>query len=292
MWHGAASVGVRAGALLALALLLRAGGAAAQEVDDVPAAAGPASPVAAPEEAPAAPRLTLDLPTSAATSGALLLAAGLAGSSRLSLTPGACRWCEPGRLDRWARGQLRWGSPGRAARASDLAATAVPAGAALAVGLMALHPSSGWREPAEDLLAVTEAVAVATALTQGAKVGFARLRPEPWASGREPSANDLHSFWSGHTSLAFSAAAAATQVARLRGRSGWRWLGLASFAGAAAVGWLRVAGDQHWLTDVLAGAAVGTASGLGVPLLVLRPAGGRRPALTLAPAPGGLALLF
>ena len=99
------------------------------------------------------------------------------------------------------------------------------------------------------------------------------------------------SFWGGHSMLAFSVAAASTQVARLRGRPGWRWLAAVTFAGAAATAWLRVAADRHWLTDVVVGAGVGTAVGLGVPRLVLRPAGGRS-TVTLVPAPGGLALVF
>jgi hypothetical protein len=36
----------------------------------------------------------------------------------------------------------------------------------------------------------------------------------------------------------------------------------------------------------------GTATGLLVPLLAFQPAGAPRPTVTLAPAPGGLALLF
>jgi membrane-associated phospholipid phosphatase len=38
----------------------------------------------------------------------------------------------------------------------------------------------------------------------------------------------------------------------------------------AATGYLRIAADRHYATDVLAGAAVGTGVGLGWPLLVLR----------------------
>jgi hypothetical protein len=37
---------------------------------------------------------------------------------------------------------------------------------------------------------------------------------------------------------------------------------------------------------------VGTATGLVVPLLAFQPADGRSPAVTLAPAPGGLMLIF
>lgn len=296
---------MRALLVAATVLLAAPSPSEASEVDGGPTPAhrrddGPSGEqaAAAPEEVRAAPpadlapRLELGLGSSLATSGALLAAAGVAGSARAGLTPGACRWCEPDRLDRWARGELRWRSPSRAARASDALLLAVPAGAAGALALQALAAGAGGREVAEDLAAVTEAMAVSAALTQGAKLSTGRLRPEPWASGRAPAANDLHAFWSGHTSFAFAAAAGATQVARLRRRPGWRWLAAAAFGGAAAVGWLRVAGDQHWLTDVLAGAAVGTAAGLGVPALVLRPAGGRSPGLALVPVPGGLALAF
>ncbi len=254
-----------------------------------------AHPVLAGEETStpeATPRLTLHLPSTAATTGGLLLLAGLAALETDRLAAPACRWCEPPPLDRWARTQLRWRDPSRAAAVSDALVVAVPAGAALALGLLAQQAGGGWREAGEDLLVVAEAVAVATVLTQAAKLGAARLRPYAWADGGSTAVDARHSFWSGHTALAFSAAAAATQVARLRGRAGWRWLAIASFAGAAATGWLRMAGDRHWLTDVVTGAVVGTAAGLGVPLLVLRPAHGRAPPLTLAPAPGGLVLLF
>jgi membrane-associated phospholipid phosphatase len=53
-----------------------------------------------------------------------------------------------------------------------------------------------------------------------------------------------------------------------------------------------VAADRHWLTDVVTGAVVGTASGLLVPLVAYQPADGRKPAVLLAPAPGGFAVVF
>jgi membrane-associated phospholipid phosphatase len=145
---------------------------------------------------------------------------------------------------------------------------------------------------AEDLLVLAESASTAILLTQGTKYAVGRLRPDAWARGTIESPDDKVSFWSGHTSFAFSTAAAATQIARLRGRPGWRWLGLASFGAAALTGYLRVAADRHWLTDVVTGAAVGTTTGLVVPLLAYQPADGRRPAVTLVPAPGGLAVIF
>jgi membrane-associated phospholipid phosphatase len=49
-----------------------------------------------------------------------------------------------------------------------------------------------------------------------------------------------------------------------------------------------MAADKHWLTDVLTGAATGTAVGLAVPWLHRKRPGGR--ALRLSIVPGGLAV--
>jgi membrane-associated phospholipid phosphatase len=203
----------------------------------------------------------------------------------------SCRWCEPGRLDLEAREALRWSDPRAAGEISDALRLAVPLGSAAAVAWLAGR-SGGSREAVEDLLAVATALAVTAPLTSAVKHGTARLRPAPWAEGRPGDGGELHSFFSGHTSLVFAAAAAATQVTRLRGRSGWRWLAAATFTAAAGTAWLRVAADQHWATDVLAGAAAGTTVGLAVPPLMLRRPGAGRTAPALAAAPGGLALVF
>lgn len=286
----------------ALALLLHAAPARAEE------AAPPITPVVqppAPPEAPAAaglaaeplrnaslPRLTLDVPRHALiTSGALLLTLGLKlGEERL--VPSTCRWCEPTQLDRWGRQALRWSDPEAAATASDLLVLAVPVGAGVLVGLRALEGPAGQREALEDVVVIAEAVSLTTLATMGVKIATARERPYAWAAGGSVAADGRESFWSGHTCTVFTVAAAYTQVARLRGRSGWQWQSALLFAGAAATGWLRVAADRHWLTDAGVGALVGTAAGLMVPLLAFREEGAEAPALALVPAPGGFGLIF
>ena len=55
------------------------------------------------------------------------------------------------------------------------------------------------------------------------------------------------------------------------------------FTAAAATGYFRMAADKHWLTDVLTGAATGTAVGLLVPWLHRREDG--PPRVTLAAGP-------
>jgi membrane-associated phospholipid phosphatase len=255
-------------------------------------AAEPLAESAPPRAPDLRPRLTLDLQFHAVATGAMLLLSGVSQLEANRLAAPSCRWCQPNPLDRWARQELRWTHPKSAANLSDVLAYGLPAGAALTLALTARAEQAWPREAVEDLLVLTEVMAAGTLVTQVAKFATGRLRPDAWSTGGGGSTADSRmSFWGGHSMLAFSVAAGATQVGRLRGRPGWGWLAAFTFAGAAATGWMRMAADRHWLTDVVVGAGVGTAVGLGVPLLVLHPAG-ERSAVTLVPAPGGLALLF
>ncbi len=230
------------------------------------------------------------------TAGALVVGSALAlwGASAIEQSTddvARCRWCEPDGFDRWVRDGLRWGDGRTAGDASDVLLLAVPLGSAAAVAWLAAR-DAGPRDAIEDLFVIAAAIAITDPLTSGVKHGSARLRPEAWAAGGPRGDGDLHSFVSGHTSTVFAAAAAATQVARLRGRSGWKWVGAVAFAAASATGWLRIGADQHWATDVLAGAAAGTAIGWAVPPLVLRAATRGSRGATLVPAPGGLGVIF
>ena len=123
------------------------------------------------------------------------------------------------------------------------------------------------------------------------KLLAARERPWSYALGPEAkragvhSPDDDESFFSGHASATFAIAAASGTVASMRG---YRWAPLIwseGFVVATAVSYLRVAADKHWLTDVLAGAVIGSAIGFAVPYLFhgpvesASPAGRRTPAI-------------
>lgn len=82
-------------------------------------------------------------------------------------------------------------------------------------------------------------------VTEGLKETF----PE-----RRPDGSDTKSFPSGHTSVAFAAAAT------LQNRDGWR-IGIPAQAVAALVGFSRVEARKHHWYDVVTGAAIGEASG-------------------------------
>jgi len=214
-----------------------------------------------------------------------------------TLAPPACRWCTTNAFDDWARARLLWSDPARAARASDVAIVAMPT-AAVAYAVLAARSGPGATEGWWDAVAIGEAVALTGTLTSAVKYAVGRERPYAIhgnyeAAGQEPGAEDHLSFWSGHTSMAFSIAAATGTVASLRGRDHAAWVWAVGMTAATAVGWLRVAGDRHHLTDVLAGAAVGTAMGVAVPrFLHGRVEGPGGSQLSLVPVPLGIAGTF
>lgn len=228
------------------------------------AATSPRAAAAPPEP------LRHDLRADVAVTAAAVL--GWAGSelAKPALAPERCRWCEPPALDERARAGLVWDAPRRARRASDvLAFGLLPAGAA-AHQLLAARGAGDGAEGLVDVLLVAEAAALAADVTQVLKYAGGRRRPHV-LHGRTPAGSDPDdhlSFPSGHTSLAFSVVTAAGSISSLRGHDSAPWVWGIGLPLAAGVGWLRVAGDAHWLTDVIGGAVVGAAVGVGVPRLL------------------------
>lgn len=216
------------------------------------------------------------------TAGAALLALGLASPQA---TPQRCRFCGSNEFDADLRRRLAWPNPRPARLTSDVLANGVLPAAVLLHSYFAARSEGAPAEAAGDALIIVEAATLATSLDQIAKDSVARRRPE--------SAQGNTSFYSGHTSLAFSLAAAAGTVSSMRGYRSAPWVWAGGMTLAAAVGYLRVAGDAHWTTDVLAGAAAGGLVGFAVPWFLHRSrAGAARKRFDVVPAPGGLALLF
>lgn len=96
-------------------------------------------------------------------------------------------------------------------------------------------------------------VIAAGGLTVGIKEGIGRARP--FESPNDPfffkPFSSHHSFPSGHTSVAFAAAAA------IDGETKARWVPWVVYPLASLVAWSRVHDHQHWSSDVVGGAAIG-----------------------------------
>jgi len=237
----------------------------------------------------AADALDPDLPVAAGVAGGAAAAWGALVVARPGLAPASCRWCEPPAIDRSARARLIWDHPRTAAALSDGVVVALPA--TLAAADLVLR--GDLRRTGEDVLVVAEAVAIAGAATEVVKLAAGRRRPYAWAAGAREAADDDLSFLSAHSATAFAAVGAFGTVAKLRGDAAWPWIYGAGFAAAGFVGYLRMAADKHWLTDVASGAVLGTAVGVAMPLLLHRRAGDESAVkLAVTPLPLGIAGTF
>ena len=162
--------------------------------------------------------------------------------------------------------------------ASDLGVAALLAG-----GASVLLLDGGW----VDFAIGSESVLVASALA--VTTMLAVRRPRPWLYGDEAPLADRErggssvSFPSGHTANAFALALALFQIehARHPSSSAPYWLLAGTGVVALTVGTTRVLAGDHFPSDVLAGAVLGSAVGWAVPAL-------HRPAPPApAPAPAG-----
>jgi membrane-associated phospholipid phosphatase len=204
---------------------------------------------------------------------------------RAHLTPAACRWCDRdpsgddtlNGLDRAMR-QLRWGRHNAADALSDVAAFFVTPVATAGTLTWASAHDGRFAEFGGNTLVVAEAGVVAADINQLVKFLAVRERPDAHARALSDDAvvrvhhvDDDLSFYSGHTTEAVALAVAGGTVASLRG---YRWAPLVWSVGlppALVTGYLRMAADRHYFTDVLAGAIGGAAIGFLMPYLFHRP---------------------
>ena len=110
-------------------------------------------------------------------------------------------------------------------------------------------------KPKHDALQQTINIVVSNAImggiVQSMKFSYKELRPD---------GTDELSFPSGHTATAFTNAS----VLFYEYKEANIWYASSGYLFAAATGFLRIANNKHYTSDVLAGAGIGTAVGLAV----------------------------
>jgi len=238
--------------------------------------------------------LALDL---SITLGATALWASLELLTPVLASP--CRWCDRSSdgsdslngFDRGVRNALRWNDTRSANTLSTVFSFVLAPLAGIGVGTLIAAHDQRLSEIPEDLLIVAESAMLALDLTDVTKFTVSRERPDVHArtpaerAARRTNSDNL-SFFSGHTTLAFALATSAGTIASMRRYQLAPWMWIAGLALAATSGYLRIAADRHYATDVIAGIAVGSGVGVAVPYL-----GHRRRAdglhLALAPLPAG-----
>ncbi len=148
-------------------------------------------------------------------------------------------------------------------------------------GLYAVGKIGGYKDLADLGWHGTEAVLLASTATSFLKATLGRSRPYVHA---DTNPHDFHFLWgfgggdyapgynksdylsfpSGHTTTAFAAAAAVTSEARRMWPKSLPYVATAMYGGATLVGLSRMYHNNHWASDVVLGAAIGTFSGLKV----------------------------
>lgn len=119
--------------------------------------------------------------------------------------------------------------------------------ALVAVGAVSWVRGDSWREGVKKVKYVWTSLAVTAAFTSAIKTLSHRQRP---------NGKGFRAFPSGHTSGSFVVAATLNELYGSR-------VGIPLYLVAAAVGAQRIHDNKHWLTDVIAGAALGTVIGRG-----------------------------
>ena len=142
---------------------------------------------------------------------------------------------------------------------------------------VALSPAVLLAQPSSEYLTIGLMYIESFAITYGSKelIKFLVHRERPYMyDANTPMSlvqDEEHneSFLSGHTALAFNGASFASYVfCKYNPDSKWKIPVIAaSYSLAAATAAMRVASGCHFVTDVLAGAALGTVIGIAVPAL-------------------------
>jgi membrane-associated phospholipid phosphatase len=229
--------------------------------------------------------------------------------------PGGPRWTQHNGFDDAARTALRAHSLEGARTARDIS----DAGLVLLVNQRLVDDvfvawwyhgkgSVAWQMSLID----AETLSFATAVNSIVAGAVGRQRPYAETTCNRPiekqtanctGANRYRSFFSGHTTASFTLAGLTCMhhayLPLYQNRVADGAACAVTMTAAATVGMMRVVSDQHYLSDVLVGAAFGTASGLGLPWLLHYRGGGaveesdapkKAPAITatVLPAPNGI----
>lgn len=186
--------------------------------------------------------------------------------------PDPCADCAPGKargFDDRVRRSLRLSSADARTTANSISYGTVFATLVLPSAFLASrpHPVQG-----REFWMTIESGALTAAVLQVVKHRLHRPRPYARYCVADCADDmDFHkshvSFFSGHTALAFSFAVSAGTIASMRSYPHAGWVLGSGLAIATTTGYLRMAADRHYFTDVLVGAVVGSAIGWAVPKL-------------------------
>ena len=113
----------------------------------------------------------------------------------------------------------------------------------------------------ELLLINLEILSINGLITNFVKYTTNRQRPYSFYTSKEDNDESYKSFFSGHTSTAFAVGTSTAKMFSKYSNINNRTIWISSLGLATATGYLRIAADKHYFTDVLTGAIVGSLIG-------------------------------
>ena len=158
-------------------------------------------------------------------------------------------------FDSSIRNVLRWetSSHKRANKLSDLLLYGV------FVGSMPI--SSYWLNNFNLLLINLEILSINGLITNIVKYGIGRQRPYSFYQTKIDDDESYKSFFSGHTSTAFALGTSTAKMLCNYTSFNTKAIWASTLSLATATGYLRIAADKHYFTDVLVGAIIGSTVG-------------------------------
>ncbi|MBX3189210.1 MAG: phosphatase PAP2 family protein [Labilithrix sp.] len=198
-----------------------------------------------------------------------------------------CDGASPGEvnaIDDWFRTAFKRQDTTPPATISHILSYGVAPLAGLGLTVVAATADERGDEAPLNALLVMQASVAAVLVKEAFSLAIRRERPyvhalDGDAKQAELAKGDpLESFPSGHVASAMAIFSAAGTIASMRG---YRLAPMIWITGAilgVTISYLRMAADQHYFTDNLAGAGIGLGVGAAVPLIFHRPLGKPRPA--------------
>jgi len=208
------------------------------------------------------------------------------------IAPSTCRWCGVNGFDGWGHNNLKWSNRRAADISSHVTAYGLAPLVAFGLDALAAHSDDQMQNFAVDALIIAESAALSSLFNQVIKISVGRQRPDAHYGEVGPENSSNTSFYSGHTNLTFALAVSSGTVATMRGYKLAPLIWGAGLGVAATTGYLRIAADRHYITDVIGGAVIGSAFGFCIPYLLHRSKKTEHYGIMMSPVPtdGGMVL--
>ncbi len=204
---------------------------------------------------------------------------------RDNIIPEEPRFTESNSVDKYFRSQWRWHDDNldQAGSMGDFMLYRVFIGSGFWTPLFS---KSGYMPM---FLTNLQVLAINGVLTNAVKALVGRQRPSAYYETWEPADDDNLSFYSGHTSFAFAMGTSAAYMLTESHPQHKTLIWATTLTLATGTGYLRIAADKHYMSDVIVGAVMGTLVGYWVPRYRQSPF---MPTITPSQAPGNSGVIL